>query len=62
MIAIFLYRFYENRKSFFRNAILAGLIVESAAILLNSSGTYKILKTTTNLLIAKNIPKQISKK
>jgi hypothetical protein len=57
MIAIFLYRFYENRKSIFRNAISAGLIVESAAIWLNSSGTYKILKTTTNLLSAKNIPK-----
>jgi hypothetical protein len=54
--------FYENRKSIFRNVILAGLIVENVAILLNSLGIYKILKISINLLNAKNIPEQISEK
>ena len=61
-MAIFLSKFYENRKSMFRNVMLAGLIVENGPILLNSLGTRKILKPSMNLLSAKNIPKQISEK
>ena len=60
MIAIVLSTLYENRKSVLRNAILAGLIVENVAILLNSLGSYKILETYSNLLIAKDIPIQIN--
>jgi hypothetical protein len=62
MIAIFLCRLYENGKSIFRNIILAGLIVGNEVILLNSLGTYKILKPSKNLLNAKNIPIHINKK
>ena len=62
MIDIFVSKVYENRKSVFRNTILAGLIVGNVVILLNSLGTYKSLKMSKNLLNAKDIPIKLNKK
>ena len=62
MIGIFVSKVYENRKSVFLNTILAGLIVGNVVILLNSLGTYKILKMSKNLLNAKDIPIKPNKK